>query len=84
MTEQNGTLTAMYHDWKQAEARRDLAKQAYVGAEADVVSKEARFKGAAELLHGKDATFSFSEKDGLKFILPNRAQRRATAKAKKR
>lgn len=77
-------LLAMYKDWQQAQERVRMAVQSLQGAQADVVAKEARFKGAAELVHGKEATFQYNEKDGLKFVLPNRAQRRAAAKTRKR
>lgn len=81
MTELNGEaqgkLSEMFRDWQQAKVRLEMAQQTLAGAQADALAKEARFKGAAELIHGKEATFEYSEKGGLKFILPNREQRRA-------
>ena len=54
------TLTQFFHEWQQA------LKQAQA-LHHDAVLKEARFKGAAELIHGPAATFVYTEKDGLRF-----------------
>jgi len=69
-------LEQFFKDWQQARARREMAQQTLSGAQADEFAKEARFKGAAELIHGKDATFEYDEKTGLKFIPPALAAKR--------
>lgn len=85
MTDANGAmLLQFYKDWQQAQQRTQMAQQTLAGAVNDALVKEARFKGAAELVHGKDATFEYNEKTGLRFIQPNRETRRALAKAAKK
>jgi len=85
MSEQNGNvLLRFYKDWREAEQRLQMAQQSLLGAQGDLLVKEARFKGAAELLHGADAAFEYSEASGLTFSRPNREVRRALAKAKKK
>lgn len=81
---QQGMLLQFYKDWKQAEQRAQMAQQTLTGALNDQLLKEARFKGAAELIYGPDATFEYNEKTGLRFIPPNRETRRALAKAAKK
>ncbi len=66
-------LTQFYKDWQQA-------LQTVSAAQNDALLKEARFKGAAELVHGKDATFEYNEATGLTFVHPNRETRRALVK----
>jgi hypothetical protein len=61
-------LAQFYKDWKQAEARAQMAAQTLSGAQNDAVLKEARFKGAAELLYGPQATWEYSEAKGLTFL----------------
>ena len=85
MTKPNSDmLTQFFKDWQAAAKRLEMAQQTLTGAQNDAVLKEARFKGAAELLHGKDATFEYSEKTGLTFNQPNRETRRALVKSKKK
>ena len=67
-TPNDSKLAEMYRDWQQAQARLQMAQQTLLGAQSDALAKEARFKGAAELVHGKDATFEF--KDGKLTFLP--------------
>lgn len=76
-------LTAMYKDMFDAEERAiaarknvQLAQQSLLGAETDALAKQARFKGAAELIYGAD--WGYEYKDGkLKFIPPALAQKQA-------
>lgn len=78
----SGRLDQFYKEWRQAQARAEMAQQTLAGALNDSLVKEARFKGAAELIYGKDATFEYNEQSGLHFITPNREARRALAKKK--
>ena len=50
----DAALTQFYKDWQQAQ-------QAAVGAANEALLKEARFKGAAELVHGPSATFDYTD-----------------------
>ncbi len=62
-------LAEFYRDWQAATQRLEMAQRTVAGAQNDALLKEARFKGAAELLHGPAATFEF--KDGkLMFKVP--------------
>lgn len=79
-----GMLLQFFKDWRQAQQRLEMAAQTLAGAQADVLTKEARFKGAAELVYGLDATWEYSEQTGLRFVLPNHDARRALAKARKK
>lgn len=88
---QQGMLLQFFKDWQLAEQRSaaaqenaQKAQQSALGAANDALVKEARFKGAAELIYGPNATFEYNEKTGLRFIQPNRETRRALAKAAKK
>lgn len=62
-------LLEFYREWQAAQQHAQTAQQIASGAQNDATLKEARFKGAAELLHGPAATFEF--KDGkLMFKVP--------------
>lgn len=76
-----GMLLQFFKDWRQAQARFEMAQQSLAGAQNDVVQKEARFKGAAELIYGPLATWEYNEATGLRFVHPNQAARRRAAKA---
>ena len=54
MIEPDATLLQMFLDWQQAIGVAQTAQN-------DVPLKEAPFKGAAELAHGKDATFKYED-----------------------
>lgn len=79
---QHADLTRFYKDWRNANGRLEMARQTIVGAQNDATLKEARFKGAAELVFGStDVAFAYDEgKDALTFTLPNRAARRTRRK----
>lgn len=70
MKENGDMLQQFYKDWKAAQQRFEMAQQTLAGAQNDAVLKEARFKGAAELVYGADATYEYSEAGGLVFKQP--------------
>lgn len=79
-----GMLLQFFKDWQQAQQRFAMAQQTLAGANAEVLQKESRFKGAAELIYGPNATWEYNEQTGLRFIHPNQATRRRLAKARKK
>lgn len=80
--EQIKDLKRFYKDWRNANGRLEMAQQTLAGAQNDATLKEARFKGAAELVFGStDVAFTYDEgKDALTFTLPNREARRTRRK----
>jgi hypothetical protein len=70
--EEQAQLTAFHKDFRDAEARAaqaemavQMAQQTLVGARADHLAKEARFKGAAEFVFGTtEIAFDYDDKSG--------------------
>lgn len=60
-------LTALYLAWQADQQRVQMALQTLIGAQGAVVDSEVKFKAAARLAYGPNATYEYDAEHGLRF-----------------
>lgn len=64
-SKQRRRLNQFYEEYKQAEARLQMAIQTFQGAQNDLQSKRVRFESAIEFVGGVGATWTFQPEEGV-------------------